>query len=97
MFGTGNTAQTFEIDNDAGNLRFYQPGNTKATLTSTGDLSILGNITANNLSNIVVWTTAPVANTSAGTAGQAAYDAGGNLYVCVTTNTWAKFSGTTSW
>ncbi len=97
MFGTGNTSQTFEIDNDGGNLRFYQPGNTKATLTSTGDLSILGNITANNLGNIVVWTTAPVANTSAGTAGQAAYDTGGNLYVCVTTNTWAKFTGTTSW
>ena len=45
----------------------------------------------------VVWTTAPLANTSAGTAGEAAYDAGGNLYVCVTTNTWAKFAGTTSW
>jgi hypothetical protein len=45
----------------------------------------------------LVWTTAPVANTSAGTAGQAAYDSGGNLYVCVATNTWSKFSGTTSW
>lgn len=45
----------------------------------------------------VIWTTAPVANTSAGTAGQAAYDSGGNLYVCVSTNTWAKFAGTTSW
>jgi len=97
MFGTGNTAQTFEIDNDDGNLRFYMPGSTKATLTSTGDLSVLGNITANNLSNLVQWTTAPVANTSAGTAGQAAYDTGGNLYVCVSTNTWAKFTGTTSW
>ena len=45
----------------------------------------------------IIWTTAPVANTSAGTAGQAAYDSGGNLYVCVATNTWSKFSGTTSW
>lgn len=45
----------------------------------------------------VVWTTPPVSNTSAGTAGQAAYDTGGNLFVCVSTNTWAKFSGTTSW
>ena len=97
MFGTGNTAQTFEIDNDGGNLRFYMPGSTKATLTSAGDLSVLGNITANNLSNLVQWTTAPVANTSAGTAGQAAYDSGGNLYVCVSANTWAKFTGTTSW
>ena len=46
MFGTGNTSQTFEIDNDGGNLRFYQPGNTKATLTSAGDLSTAGAITA---------------------------------------------------
>lgn len=45
----------------------------------------------------IVWTTAPVSNTSAGTAGQAAYDSGGNLFVCVATNTWAKFAGTTSW
>jgi hypothetical protein len=49
MFGTGNTSQTFEIDNDGGNLRFYQPGNTKATLTSAGDFSVSGNITAGNL------------------------------------------------
>ena len=45
----------------------------------------------------IVWTTAPTANTDPGTPGQAAYDAGGNLFVCVATNTWSKFSGTTSW
>ena len=45
----------------------------------------------------VVWTSAPVSNTSPGTPGQAAYDTGGNLFVCVATNTWSKFSGTTSW
>lgn len=45
----------------------------------------------------VVWTTTPVSNTSPGTPGEAAYDAGGNLFVCVATNTWSKFSGTTSW
>lgn len=47
--------------------------------------------------NTLLWTTAPTANTDPGTAGQIAYDVGGNLYVCVTTNTWSKFSGTTSW
>jgi hypothetical protein len=52
MFGTGNTSQTFEIDNDGGNLRFYMPGSTKATLTSAGDLSVTGNISAANLGNI---------------------------------------------
>ena len=45
----------------------------------------------------IVWTTAPVSNTSPGTPGQAAYDAGGNLFICVAANTWSKFSGTTSW
>jgi len=52
---------------------------------------------ANLLANAIVWTSAPVSNVSAGTAGEAAYDAGGNLYICVATNTWAKFTGTTSW
>jgi len=47
MFGTGNTLQTFEIDNDGGNLRFYQPGVTKATLNSNGNFSAVGNITGN--------------------------------------------------
>lgn len=45
----------------------------------------------------IVWTTAPVSNTSLGAAGEAAYDAGGNLFICVATNTWSKISGTTSW
>lgn len=44
-----------------------------------------------------VWVTAPVANNSSGTAGQTAYDSGGNFYICVATDTWAKFTGTTSW
>jgi hypothetical protein len=81
--------------------------------TALTNLNVAGNLTTNNIftdnyyyangtpfsggGNIVIWTTAPSANTSAGTAGQAAYDAGGNLYVCVTTNSWAKFAGTTSW
>ena len=74
------------------------------TLTAPGNVSAVGNITGNyfigngsQLTNIVTWVTAPVANTSPGTAGQAAYDVGGNLYICVTANTWSKFTGTTSW
>lgn len=47
--------------------------------------------------NAVVWSTAPISNVAIGNAGEAAYDAGGNLYICVSTNTWSKFSGTTSW
>ena len=45
----------------------------------------------------IFWTNQPSANNSAGVAGQAAYDTGGNLFVCVAANTWAKFTGTTSW
>jgi hypothetical protein len=74
------------------------------TLDNTGNLILPGNTVAINFANgseafgnLVQWTTAPIANTSAGSAGEAAYDSGGNLYVCVLTNTWAKFSGTTSW
>jgi hypothetical protein len=44
-----------------------------------------------------VWVTAPTANNSAGTAGQTAYDSGGNFYVCVATNTWSKFTGNITW
>lgn len=47
--------------------------------------------------NAVVWTSVPASNVSLGVEGQAAYDVGGNLYVCVTANLWAKFTGTTSW
>lgn len=39
----------------------------------------------------------PSSNTDIGIAGQMSYDPGGNLYVCVATDTWAKISGTTSW
>lgn len=80
---------------------------TTANLGAVGNITITGGsngqvLTTNGSGvvrwdNTVTWTTAPLANTSAGTAGQAAYDSGGNLYVCVTTNTWAKFAGTTSW
>lgn len=68
-------------------------GNVGNVLTGNGTFVALPVINANT----VVWSTAPVANTSNGSAGQAAYDAGGNLYVCVATDTWAKFTGTTSW
>ena len=68
-------------------------GNVSNVLTGFGSFVALPTIDANT----VVWTTAPVANNSTGSAGQIAYDAGGNLYVCVATDTWAKFTGSTSW
>lgn len=68
-------------------------GNVSNVLTGLGSFVALPTIDANT----VVWTTAPVANNSAGTSGQIAYDSGGNLYVCVATDTWAKFTGSTSW
>jgi hypothetical protein len=76
-----------------GNLRIT--GGTSGQVLSTNGNGVLS--WTSTVGNMVAWTTAPVANTSAGIAGQAAYDAGGNLYVCVNANTWAKFAGTTSW
>lgn len=73
-------------------------GITSSTLNVSGSPVISsGNITVNLPNTVVQWTTAPISNTSNGTAGQAAYDSGGNLYVCVSANTWAKFTGTLSW
>lgn len=63
---------------------------------SAGATGPQGDVGATGMSGIV-WATAPTANTDPGIAGQAAYDVGGNLYICVDTNTWAKLSGTTSW
>ena len=49
-----------------------------------------------SFANTFLQTTAPASNTAVGTPGQMAYS-NGNLFVCVSANTWAKFSGTTSW
>ncbi len=104
--GITHTGSAVGINSDAGKDIYLvaDGGNASWTFGASGNLTLPGNAVAINFangsaafSNLVQWTTAPVANTSAGTAGQAAYDSGGNLYVCVSTNTWAKFSGTTSW
>ena len=76
----------------------------QANVDVDGSLFVMGQIDADTyigdgsqLTGVVTWTTVPVSNTSPGSAGQAAYDVGGNLYVCVSSNTWSKFTGTTSW
>jgi len=79
--------------------------NAFTTSGSSGNITGANVIVANyfsgdgsNISNVPInWTTAPVSNTSAGIQGQAAYDAGGNLFICVATNMWSKITGTTSW
>lgn len=47
--------------------------------------------------NIVQWVSVPANSTAPGVPGEAAYDSGGNLFVCVAANTWSKIAGTTSW
>lgn len=42
-----------------------------------------------------VWVTAPTTTGDAGVAGQKAYDTDGFLYVCIDTNTWVRFAGST--
>ena len=75
-------------------------------VTITGNVVEVGNITfpdttvqtsAYTGTSPIAWVAVPGSNTAPGTAGEAAYDTGGNLYVCVSANTWAKFTGTTSW
>lgn len=61
----------------------------------SGDGGLLSNLTPS--ANTLVWVTKPTTNTSAGVSGQIARDTTGNIFVCVATNTWAKFTGTTSW
>ena len=91
----GNISATGNITaNNLGNIiSINLDGNVSNVLNGNGAFVALPVINANT----VIWSTAPVANTSTGTPGQAAYDSGGNLYVCVVTDTWAKFTGTTSW
>jgi hypothetical protein len=68
MFGTGTTSQTFEIDNDSGTLRFYQPGSTKASLTANGVFT----------ANVVVTTPKALSSLTA-VAGARAFVDDGNL------------------
>lgn len=77
-------------------------GNTRTwEFKSNGDLKLPGNSStvtyANNALAFAQWVDAPVSNTAPGTPGQASYDVGGNLFVCVDTDTWAKFIGTVAW
>lgn len=111
--GSGNNLSNIQGANVTGQVGFAAVANSVAVANVTGIGNIATVNKDGNASNVllgngvfsgvplypnaIVWTTAPVSNTSSGVAGQAAYDSGGNLYVCVNTNTWSKFTGTTSW
>lgn len=73
-----------------------------ATINSDGNSSnvLLGSGTfgATPLSaNVVQRVATPGSSSASGTAGQIAFDSGGNFFVCVATNTWSKFAGNISW
>jgi hypothetical protein len=87
MFGTGNTSQTFEIDNDSGNLRFYQPGSTKATLTSNGDWLPSGNVIANTYTKTTPVTVSALPSAATVGAGARAFvtDANSNQFANLAT------------
>jgi hypothetical protein len=79
----------FIFDAPAGNFYLPNPG---------GAIVFADNSVQNTAyTGAVLWSTAPGSANTAGTAGQIAYDAGGNLFVCVATNTWSKFSGNITW
>ena len=89
----GNLKVTKRSDLGSASNVYITGGTTGQVLSTDG----AGNLSWTSLANAIVWTTAPVSNVSTGTAGEVAYDAGGNLFVCVATDTWSKFTGTTSW
>lgn len=100
IFATGgfHVADEFaRIDHANSTLHLTRTGSSITFQDATVQNTAFTTALANTLANAINWTTAPTANTDPGTAGQVAYDAGGNLFVCVDTNTWAKFAGTTSW
>ena len=91
VFGLGG----FSSSNIFGRISY---SNNALELSSTGaNITFYDGSKLNSSANIVQWTTAPISNVSSGTIGQAAHDSGGNLFVCVATDRWAKFAGTTSW
>jgi hypothetical protein len=83
---------------DGGNLALGAVSNVRLTGGRAGEfLQTAGNGVLAWNTPPVAWSTVPQSNTATGTAGQIAYDAGGNLYICVDANVWSKIAGTTSW
>lgn len=96
LTSTGNTLVVDNISITSGNIGNI--GNV-ASVNLDGNSSNLlsGNGSWVNGSSFISWVSVPISNTAPGNTGQAAYDSGGNLFVCVATNTWSKIAGTTSW
>lgn len=65
-----------------------------ASLTM-GSGNIVGSTTGTILGNLVMRAGAPATATSTGTAGQIAWDASGNIYICSATNTWRRVATST--
>ena len=96
LTSTGNTLVVDNISITSGNIGNI--GNV-ASVNLDGNASNLlsGNGSWVNGNSFISWVSVPISNTAPGNTGQAAYDSGGNLFVCVATNTWSKIAGTTSW
>lgn len=66
-----------------------------AAITSSGAGGVLGS-NAFNSTAFLSFVAPPATSTSAGTAGQIAYDAN-YFYICTATNTWARTTLATTW
>jgi len=97
-FVTGAGDTTLHLDDDD-NLQYNPADGTLTAVRVDADYLLTNNLWHANGSpyNFVEWVTAPTTSSDTGNAGQAAYDSGGNLFVCVAANTWAKFTGTLGW
>lgn len=98
VFVTGAGDTTLHLDDDD-NLQYNPADGTLTAVRIDADYLLTNNLWYANGSpyNFVEWVTAPTTSSDTGNAGQAAYDSGGNLFVCVAANTWAKFTGTLGW
>jgi hypothetical protein len=96
LTSTGNTLVVDNISITSGNIGNI--GNVASVnLDGNANTLLSGNGSWVNSDSFISWVSVPVSNTAPGNTGQAAYDSGGNLYVCVSANTWSKMTGTTSW
>ena len=86
-------------DTNLSGTLFTENQNVLITFARTGDIGAAGPAGPQGPQgpNGVIWVSTPASNVSVGNINDISYDASGNLYVCVSPNTWSKITGTLNW
>ena len=81
-----------------GNVQMI-PGNAAGALAEIYDRALVRQAFADangfNINKVILTANTPATATSTGTAGQIAWDASGNIYICSATNTWRRVATST--